>query len=137
MPGTGSPRPLRARNPERESEKSPERVPLGVPPRGALSGLLSDSFGVPGPKGPGDPVPGRADPNQEGFKGGSSVEAPKPHSDSSSLRFGSDAVGLPNCNSDSHLFVRARKRDFPFFLWGNPRPEPSPNPSPWRLPFFY
>ena len=36
---------------------------LGVPPPGTPSGLFSDSFGVPGPKSPGGPVPGGAAPN--------------------------------------------------------------------------
>ena len=34
---------------------------FGTLPRGTLSGLFSDSSGVPGPKGPGDPVWGGAD----------------------------------------------------------------------------
>ena len=65
-----------------ESQKSPKRVESqvldssrtllrlrgalfgdpGGPVPGTLSGLFSDSSGVPGPKGPGDPVPGGADP---------------------------------------------------------------------------
>ena len=66
-----------------ESQKSPKRVQKsgfrlfsdsfeslgallrdsGGPTTGALSGLFSDSSGVLGPQGPGDPVQGGADPN--------------------------------------------------------------------------
>ena len=37
----------------------------------------------------------------------------------------------------SPMFSRARKKDFPFFPVGRPRPELSPKPSPCRLPFLY
>ena len=46
-----------------QGPKSAQRVRPGVSkePRGTHSGLFSDSSGVPGPKGPGDPVWGGAD----------------------------------------------------------------------------
>ena len=37
---------------------------------------------------------------QEGFKGGVSVEAPKPHSGPFAWRFGFASRGLPGCISD-------------------------------------
>ena len=48
-----------------DSFETPGRTLSGLcggPSRGALAGLFSDSSGVPGLKGPGDPVRGGADP---------------------------------------------------------------------------
>ena len=77
-PHTGSPGPFGPGTPEESGKSTPAQGPKrvrksdfrlfsdsfdfwGPVPGCALSGLFSDSSGVPGPKGPGDPVWGGAD----------------------------------------------------------------------------
>ena len=36
---------------------------------------------------------------------------------------------------ETHLFSRARKKDFPFFPVGRPRPEPVPKTQPLQVAF--
>ena len=103
----------------KESEKSPKPdfrtlfglfCDSGAHPSGTLSGLFSDSSGVPGPKGPGDPVPGGADPKarsllEEGKR------PPTPQDEIQHLVFTKDPRPLyyktPPC-AFYHKFVRSK-----------------------------